>query len=86
MAQRSNVLDIMNDSDQSYKASIEGWRDGRRRASLLFRKVINKSPVPAPAIEPSSIPTSTTLNALRLVKDLTIDICCGNDPISICAV
>jgi hypothetical protein len=86
MAQKSSVGDIMNDSAQSYKASIEGWRDGRRRASLLFRKVINKNPVDTPAIEPNSIPSSTALDALRLAKDLTIDICCGNDPISICAV
>jgi hypothetical protein len=86
MAQKSSVLDIMNDRAQSYKASIEGWRDDRRRASLSFRKVVNGNPVDTPAIEPTSIPSSTALDALRLVKDLTIDICCGNDPVSICAV
>jgi hypothetical protein len=86
MAHKSSVADIMNDSAQSYKASIGGWRDGRRRASLLFRKVINKIPVDTPAIEPNSIPSSTALDALRLAKDLTVDICCGNDPISICAM
>jgi hypothetical protein len=86
MAQKSSVFDIMNDRAQSYKASIEGWRDSRRRASLWFRKVVNGIPVDTPAIEPNSIPSSTVLNALRLAKDLTIDICCGNDPVSICAV
>jgi hypothetical protein len=86
MAQKSSVSGIMNDRAQSYKASIEGWRDGRRRASLLFRKVVNGIPVDTPAIEPNSIPSSAALDALRLAKDLTIDICCGNDPVSICAV
>jgi hypothetical protein len=86
MAQKSSMSDIMNDRAQSYKASIEGWRDGRRRASLLFRKVVNGIPVDTPAIKPNSVPSSAALDALRLAKDLTIDICCGNDPVSICAV
>lgn len=76
----------MNDSHQSYKCSLEGWQEDRRSAKLIFRKVVNGKPVTLSSMELKSIPTCTTLNALSKCKDLAIDICSGNDPVSICAV
>jgi hypothetical protein len=86
MAAQNTTSDDMNDSHQSCKCSLEGWREDRRHAELCFRKVVNGRPVSAPEIELKSIPTSAALNALSKCKDLAIDICCGNDPVSICAV
>jgi hypothetical protein len=86
MATQSTTNDYMNDSNQSYKCSLEGWREDRRSARLFFEKVVDGTPVSSPGMESKSIPTSTTLDALSTCKDLTIDICCGNDPVSICAV
>lgn len=86
MAARSTTSDYMNDRHQSYKCSLEGWLDHRRSARLRFRKVVDGEPVSSPDIEPAIIPTFTALDALKDCKDLAIDICCGNDPVSICAV
>lgn len=86
MATRSTTYDYMNDSHRSYKCSLEGWRDDRRHARLFFRQVVEGAPVDSPGIKPKSIPTCTELNALQKCKDLAIDICCGNDPVSLCAV
>lgn len=80
------MYDYMNDSHQSYKCSLEGWREHRRSAVLRFGKVVNGDPVSSPDIEPANIPTTPALDALSKCKDLAIDICCGNDPVSICAV
>ena len=76
----------MNDSHQSYKFSLEGWREDRRSTRLRFRKVVNGAPISAPDIEPATIQTTTALDALKECKDLAIDVCCGNDPVSMCAV
>lgn len=86
MATQSTTYDYMNDSHRSYKCSLEGWRDDRRSARLFFRQVVEGAPVDSPGMEPKSISTCTTLNALEKCKDLAIDICCGNDLVSICAV
>ncbi|GAB7326696.1 hypothetical protein MBLNU13_g10652t1 [Cladosporium sp. NU13] len=86
MATQSTTYDYMNDSHRSYKCSPEGWRDDRRSARLFFRQVVEGAPVDSPGMEPKYIPTCTTLIALEKCKDLAIDICCGNDPVSICAV
>lgn len=85
MAARSSTYDYMNDSHQSYKCTIEGWRGDRRSARLIFRKVVNGTPVDSPGMEPKSVPTCITLNTLSKCKDLAIDICSGNDLVSICA-
>jgi len=86
MASQSTTYDYMNDSHQSYRCSIEGWREDRRSAKLWLSKVVNGLPVDTPGLDPKSIPTSTALDALNKCMDLAIDICCGNDPVSICAV
>ena len=86
MAARNTTYDYMNDSHRSYKCSLEGWREHRRSARLSFQKVVNGIPVSSPDIALKSVPTTPALDALGKCKDLAIDICCGNDPISICAV
>lgn len=86
MAAQSTAYDYMNDSHQYYKCSLEGWCGSRRSVRLYFSKVVNGTPVSSPGIETKSIPTSTALNTLSKAKDLEIAICCGNHPVSICAV
>jgi hypothetical protein len=86
MVTQSTTYDYMNDSHRSYKCSLEGWRDDRRHARLFFRQVVEGTPVDSPGMEPKSISTCTELDTLKKCKDLAIDICCGNDPVSICAV
>jgi hypothetical protein len=63
MAARSTTYDYMNDSHQSYKFSLEGWREDRRSTRLRFRKVVNGVPISAPDIEPATIQTATALDA-----------------------
>jgi hypothetical protein len=86
MAARSTTYDYMHDSHRSYICSIEGWREDRRSVKIWFRKVVNGQPVDSLGLDPKSISTSSTLDALEKCMDLAIDICCGNDPVSICAV
>jgi hypothetical protein len=86
MVTQNTTYDYLNVSYQSYKCSLEGWREDRRSAELLFRRVVNGQPVSSPGIEPKSNTTSTALDARSKCKDLAIDVCCGNDPVSICAV
>lgn len=86
MAHKITTFDALNDSTQSYKVSIEGWCDGRRRARLSFSRFVNQEPVFIAEIEPKSIHNNTALDVLRGAKDLAMDICCGNGPVSICAV
>lgn len=86
MATQSTTYDYINDSHRSYKCSLEGWRDDRRHARLFFGQVVEGTPVNSPGMEPKSISTCTEFEALKKCKDLKINICCGNDPLSICAV
>lgn len=86
MATRSTTYDYMNDSHRSYKCSLEGWRDDRRHARLFLGQVVEGTLVDSPGIEPKSISTCIELDALKKCKDLAINICCRNDPVSICAV
>lgn len=85
-AHKNTTSDILNDRTQSYKVSIEGWRDGRRRARLNFSRFVNQKPVLIEEIEPKSIHSNAALDVLSKARDLTMDICCGNDPVSTCAV
>lgn len=86
MAHRTTVNDAMNDSTHYYKATVEGWRDDRRRARVRFRQVVDGTPVDADWIEADAVECSSALDPLAKAKDLSLDICCGNDPVSICAV
>ena len=86
MAHRTTVNDAMNDSTHSYKATVEGWRDDRRRSRLCFRQVVDGTPVDGDWFETDDVPHSSALDALAKAKDLSLDICCGNDPVSVCAV
>lgn len=86
MSRLNTALDAMNNSTQSYKASITGWRDDRRRPSLHFSKIVNGEPRKAEPLDTKSIASSDTLSALSKAKDLHIVVYSGNDPVSICAV
>ena len=86
MAHQTTIQDAMNDSTHSYKATVEGWREDRRRVRLRFRQVVDGTPVKADWIEADAVANSTALDPLDKAKDLSLDIYCGNDPVSICTV